>query len=757
MAQWELKSKIGDYIIFDNIIVREIQELKFDSETPAKTERKKIASTDKCILTDFELFKTGGRPQCETKAEISKYSDGLAIRIECTESGKIVSSDKNLWEGDVMEIFFGGKNNGRAYSQFAFNPDGRKFFSTGSPRHSSAAWSVKTARTTNTWSAEVKIPFASIEWNSPKDGEYIPFNITRTRKEAKEQIVWSPVKSGFSDVPRFGRLLFGKYPEGMTRAQYEKLVADKEAAAWKEKFEKNRKRTHLVAPVGITCDFTVPFMPAEVFNPPEKIELSAAVNEIKPLAIALANPTGKTMEYRIAVEVKDPKTPFKLSWENGLPFPGATLRRGVIIRENENASSARLDPLVKLNEGSVITVPAKESGLLWIDFNTFGMKPGRIEGRLRVIPLNGRAKFMKAGYGFGNMKYEGDMTDLPLTLNIRDIELAKNPGRCMMMYSPLTSSEVFKFMEEAGTRIYLFSPWSMKFPLKDGKFTPSAPKAEKLIAEYKKVGRTRLFIGYSAYPTFLKLYGEKNKALFPEWTKTLEIFLVQNGIAPEDCMLEIFDEPEHHEADMENMPTVMPAAKKAVSKLKICLTVGIPKEIPWWAPARKKYYSDVDVWILFKNYFFRHPDDLKFIGQCKKDGKIISHYTCYTEINQSLNANFRRTAWFGEYHDLPFNCIYQAVNGIEHAIWKINGGTALLYHGPGYCIPSIRYMAVRQGMTDIKYLDKLRKVGKGNPEAEQFLKTAAKRVCVDYPHDLSMPDQVREEAAELILKIEKRK
>ena len=64
-------------------------------------------------------------------------------------------------------------------------------------------------------------------------------------------------------------------------------------------------------------------------------------------------------------------------------------------------------------------------------------------------------------------------------------------------------------------------------------------------------------------------------------------------------------------------------------------------------------------------------------------------------------------------------------------------------------------MAVRQGMTDVKYLQKLREVGKNSPEAQAFLKTAAKRVVVDFAHDPTMPDRVREEAAALILKLQK--
>ena len=96
--------------------------------------------------------------------------------------------------------------------------------------------------------------------------------------------------------------------------------------------------------------------------------------------------------------------------------------------------------------------------------------------------------------------------------------------------------------------------------------------------------------------------------------------------------------------------------------------------------------------------------------------------------------------------------------------WNLPGSLiaqSLFGHGviaPGEkAVPSVRYMAVRQGITDVAYLQKLREVGKNSPEAQAFLKNAAKRVLVDHAHDRHMPDKVREEAAELIVKILQKK
>ena len=65
-------------------------------------------------------------------------------------------------------------------------------------------------------------------------------------------------------------------------------------------------------------------------------------------------------------------------------------------------------------------------------------------------------------------------------------------------------------------------------------------------------------------------------------------------------------------------------------------------------------------------------------------------------------------------------------------------------------------MAVRQGVNDVKYLAKLREVGKDSADAQEFLKTAARRVLVEKAHDPNEADRVREEAAALILKLQKK-
>ena len=123
-----------------------------------------------------------------------------------------------------------------------------------------------------------------------------------------------------------------------------------------------------------------------------------------------------------------------------------------------------------------------------------------------------------------------------------------------------------------------------------------------------------------------------------------------------------------------------------------------------------------------------------------------------------LDRNYRKNAWFGEYHKLNGNMMFwfnDCYGGYGASDWKVAMGGGIAYRSFDEFMPSIRYMAMRQGMTDVKYLAKLREVAGNSPDAQKFLAGAPKRVVIDFGHDPSMPDKVREEAAELILKLQK--
>ena len=748
-----LKSKTGDYVLFDNIVIRERKRPDLSSPAPKKAVIKpmKIISADGTMYNDFHIYKKTDVSAAATEFQVSLDQENFIITFVCHEPLKIMTaaSVQKLWSGDVFEVFFGPGCNDRQHTQLAVSANGLKFSSIGQG-FKELPWEARTRIENGKWSGELRIPFQSIGWKKPSAGQLIPFNAGRYRAAAKELICWGNATEGFADLANSGKLYCGSFPKGMTRAAFEAEEARKAAAAVQAKLDSVRDAKILAAPVGITDDFSLPYLPDALFDPVSKIELRAAVNEIKPLPLALMNNTDQVRSYRISAEIPQEKA---RDWHNGKLFPGVTYRQAIRFRDNEQGTSAIFDPLVELGPARIVTAGPKEAILLWFDFDTANLKPGIYEGRIRIVTLNGKGRFAKRGTGYGHLNYDGDMKDIPVKLTVNDFELSKNPAIPADFFSPAPNDSVIKLQAEAGQRIFGINPWSLKYPIRDGKMVPEAPAAEKQIEFVKSKGFNRFFIGFSCKNVFLQLYGKKNASRWGEWIRTTGQLMKKHDILPEKCFMEIYDEP-----DPKILPDILETlreAREANPGFKLSITLGAhimsPEEMEKIAPF-------VDDWTLWSYGYFSRPEHLAFIAGEKKRGVTFGHYTCSTSIRSSLAREFRRNAWFGEYHQLQSNAMFVAFSGLVNCAWKgLPEGSLIYFAGEDdIAQPSVRYMAVRQGMTDVKYLAKLREVGKDSPEAQKFLKTAAKRVVVDFAHDASMPDKVREEAAQLILKLQNR-
>ena len=93
--------------------------------------------------------------------------------------------------------------------------------------------------------------------------------------------------------------------------------------------------------------------------------------------------------------------------------------------------------------------------------------------------------------------------------------------------------------------------------------------------------------------------------------------------------------------------------------------------------------------------------------------------------------------------------------GVDFA--SATAGNLLLISGyRGNVIPTIRSMALRQGIMDVKYLALLRKKFGKLPEVQNFIKKSVQKVMIDRRYDPAAADQVKEEAAQLLLKLQKK-
>ncbi|MBR2373744.1 MAG: hypothetical protein IKA87_05895, partial [Lentisphaeria bacterium] len=364
-----LKSKVGDYVLFDNIVIKE-RKRPVISADGAKTKVVpkviKIVSADGTLFKDFHIYKQTKTSAAATEVKVRMEKDAFVIDFVCHEPLKVSPSvSGKIWSGDVLEIFFGPQKKDRLFTQFAVTPSGLKFSGIGQG-YKALPWDVKVKSEAKKWSGTARIPFSSIGWEKIAKGQFIPFNIGRQRKAAGNELsCWGNATEGFADLTNSGRLYCAPFPKGMTREAFEKETAQKEADALQAKLDSFRNSKILAAPVNITDDFSLPYTPDALFNPVSRIYLRAAVNEIKPLPLALMNNSDKVCSYRVGVEIPKAKA---RAWHNGLPFPGVTYRQGVRVRDNVRGTSAIFDPLAELGPARIVTVGPRESVLLWFDF-----------------------------------------------------------------------------------------------------------------------------------------------------------------------------------------------------------------------------------------------------------------------------------------------------------------------------------------------------------------------------------------------------
>ena len=719
--------------------------------------------------SDFATFQNKNiPPAAKTTFQLLTDKDALYIGITAEEPVKIeIGTDKsNVWDSAAFEIFFGSNSN-NGFLQLAIGANGARYIgSEAGARKDFESFTSAVSVESNRWTAEVRIPWSVLKTTSDSK-QAIPFNIARFRGNKHAYLTWTANRS-LQNPKDYGVLVPGGFAPYTNRTAYEQAAAAAEKELQRKRQEQLRKRKVMAARIPICSDFTVPYMPDELFGAPlEKIQLRAAVNEIKPLAIAVANPTKVMTEYRIVLEqsVEDQRN---LNGDFGLknfPSDKITLLRGVAVRDGDKAIGGIIDPLVKMNEGSFLTLAGQSAGLIWIDFDTRDVKPGTYTGTLRIIPMNLPVQMVRKG-GWTKAYFSSQELKIPVTLRVDPIVLDKEPMHPGFFCSGAESPEQFKLQIEAGQRYFLITPYYL-FPLDkaSGTFKPDNPKIAVMNrhiewAKQYGVKNIKFVLAYSAYHAFKAMYGlksddEKTISLWKNWLKTLHIYLKNNNISTNDYYIELFDEPEAK--DFNTVIAVTKAAKEAVPEMKTLITLGHGKKT---LSQLQAIAQQVDAWMLWTSGFPDTGYHQKFFKEQQAQGKELWHYSCDTNTRSSLDKNYRRNAWATLAYDYNCSGLFQFYytldrNGRLDFLTETYGNVA---YSPtvNSAIPSIRYMSLRQGVYDVKYFALLRKLGKGDPAVEKFIRDSAREIASKTANP-NRADELRHQAAEMILKLQRNK
>ncbi len=164
------------------------------------------------------LLNTGNIPFQKTIFKVVYNKNNLFFGIIAYEDNmgklkaEVTNRDGTVWFDDDIEIFLDPWGKHQDYYQFAFNTLGTQFDLLGKEGGKiktsfwNAFWQVKVYKGRNFWSAEVAIPFGSLNLTGAKKNWY--FNLTRARFSGgkTELSTFVPLVGGFHQPAKFAAL-----------------------------------------------------------------------------------------------------------------------------------------------------------------------------------------------------------------------------------------------------------------------------------------------------------------------------------------------------------------------------------------------------------------------------------------------------------------------------------------------------------------------------------------------------------------------
>lgn len=785
-------------------------------------------------ITNFVIADDINSATVKTSAKLLATPEALWIMVKCTEPkmDKIKAVfDKDgmpLWTDDCVELFFDTVTDA-TLRQFVVNSLGKRMMtwvnkSVQPSKTEYEKWEAKSFKNNDIWIVQVKLPYEVLGFKTrPESGFSIPFNLTRERYAEKPELSsWSKVSGNFSRKEKYGILVFGnlkdylgkrlalvkneilKIPsdipaekknqkedilrrlqkwenvENVSTETVEDAYIDTEKAIKEACFLILSNRKFAVTQVPVTDDFKVPYMPGNITaDSSDGIKCRTAINEFKSLPIALTNLTDRTESYRVILFAKEDSGGIEklgLSGLNGNDFPieAISIKEAVRFKDSDALiHGQRFDPLPEINQAYTVTVPPKESGLVWITFNCTDRKPDMYSGILRIIPLDQPGKFV---LGKGGWEYEGQMKDIPFKLEIMPIELSKEPIIPLWLMTSAANENFFRDMIEHGNRVFQLSPYGFKTTFNpDGSIKSVDHEGiDKIIKNHlewaKKYNvKIKFFVGWDCSPIFNDVIAKKAFAYkSPEWEKAWSAWLnsmqetfKKNNIAEKDYVLELFDEPKNYDEAI----YWYKKAKETCPSLRFTVTLGSPL---WTEEKINRILPFLDDITLWDSYFGRKEFE-SVISRLQCSGKTFAYYTCHVgDILMPVYSYYRLFAWKGYLRKVDTIGLFKYVAGpggyYGRRSWKCEPFGSLIYNSLNIPVTSIRYEVLRTGMDDTKYLqklDELLKIAKQKKiesekldQASKMLKEIPYEVIIVNSHKNDYAEQARAKLANMIISVQ---
>lgn len=795
----------GDYLLIDKILLEELPPVVPQNVQSGKTvqvQPVRLLSCGESPQKDFTGLRSRQNAGDATSVAVKIMDEAFQVTVTGNHSPR-----KSFQTGDRMEIIFDPTLRQQEIHHFSISFDGTRMRNGIPVSPTDKRWNAEVlpGNGDTVWQARFTIPFSLLGLTKPsvQSGILLGFNAANYRNQGLRYFTWNPIDRDFHNPALFGRILTGDgyFEKEISRlqkmaasnpdaAQFRKQMENvQKLAGNQKKFDELRRlelELHRLLSGNQVFSLTecLPTHSPEIPVRPDFQEqknafsVIAAGNEIRPFTLLLSNHTRRFEEYRVSVfhpGAAGSEYP-GLKGDNGKIFPAEQIciLRGVQVKDGEGKQHGlRFDPLVPASAG-IFSVPANDTGLIWINFNTDRIPPGRYSGMIRVVPLG--EELTQANTD--RLAYIGKWREFPLTVIVLDFKLSPEPVIPINMFSRAWSGEMFRTMAELGIRDFHYHPWHFQMEFNnDGSLRSfDDSRAEKHFAELRRwaedcgiAGKIRFSVAYSLYPRFRNLWGMKKfKVNTPEWergwaecVRSLAKSFRKLNVKPEECMLELWDEPPP--SDFDELYQALRIARESAPKLRWMVTFD-SRKLP--LDKLRKLQDLLDVWIFWGKGYFTDPGYAAFIRELRKNGKEVGFYTCYTSMRQNLNEYYRLHGLWAWVHKLQVAALYQLIdqphnfNGISNWRQACRGG--VMYMAGTTPVTSVRMECFRLGHTDIRYFQLLESLLKKNPahpaaaEAGKFLVDELRDTVYKYPYDKQRFEQQRTRCIDLISQFQNR-
>jgi hypothetical protein len=365
-------------------------------------------------------------------------------------------------------------------------------------------------------------------------------------------------------------------------------------------------------------------------------------------------------------------------------------------------------------------------------------------------------------------KYEGKAQAIPVSLEVVDAEISVRAAAPAQYFMATPSQDVFDTAFQMGTEAFQVHSWAFKFEqtavgdLDLDRPAEGAKGVAKTVASHKAWAARHGFspkfvIVYSAMDACGGLYGcakkpELFRRIWPQYVRGVKKVMNAAGVPDEDYVIEVKDEPK---------PAVLGSVLEAHRLAKeACPTVRLMMLLAAWKPTvaqMREFIPYSDEWVLWRGAYFGAGGYRSFVNELQAAGKKVSMYSCEVSIRMPLLQYYRQHAWFAERHGLDGVAMYQMFDHIHGKRFGAKDflstpGAGLIYGSFGKPVPSLRFMALREGFTDCKMLAALRgrKDLLDRHDVAEFLRSAAIDVIDRHPNDSAFPERMRDHAREML-------